>query len=86
MPACAIVPKFYGFYFPNYETQSHLSPILLIEDCGSPVDISTLHIDGRFVSRLRLQVFAEGIILLRTQLASMFVNLRHLDFLQGSVY
>ena len=31
-------------------------------------------------------MFTEGIILLRTQLASMFVNLRELEFLQGSVY
>ena len=86
MSPCAIVPKFYGFYVPEDDTQSHLSPILLLEDCGMPIETSTLRADDRFVSRLGLQMFPEGIILLRTQLRAMFSIFHHAGFLQGSVY
>ena len=86
MPACAIAPKFYGSYVPEDDTQSGLSPILLLEDCGMPIETSTLCADDRFVSHLGLQMFPEGIILLRTQLHAMFAIFHHAGFLQGSVY
>ncbi|KAF8912536.1 hypothetical protein CPB85DRAFT_1220028 [Mucidula mucida] len=43
LPVSAIVPKFYGYYVPESRVDTMLlSPILLFEDCGSPVDIARL--------------------------------------------
>lgn len=54
-PVGAIVPQFYGFYEPEIdggaeaeeEEKPYLSPILLLEDCGKPIDPETLNIDDR---------------------------------------
>lgn len=38
VPVSAVVPKFYGYYVPEQgASDKNLSPILLMEDCGSPV-------------------------------------------------
>ncbi|MCJ1438787.1 hypothetical protein MMC27_008177 [Xylographa pallens] len=39
VPVGPVVPKFYGYYKPEPQADSteHLSPILLVEDCGVPV-------------------------------------------------
>lgn len=43
LPVCAIVPKFYGYYVPESRVDAMLlSPILLSEDCGRPVDVPRL--------------------------------------------
>ncbi|KAF9038923.1 hypothetical protein BDZ89DRAFT_1156994 [Hymenopellis radicata] len=43
LPVSAVVPKFYGYYVPESRVDTMLlSPILLFEDCGSPVDIARL--------------------------------------------
>ncbi|MCJ1320806.1 hypothetical protein MMC15_006147 [Xylographa vitiligo] len=39
VPIGPVVPEFYGYYKPQPQSEStdHLSPILLVEDCGVPV-------------------------------------------------
>ncbi|KAJ7487805.1 hypothetical protein FB451DRAFT_1528490, partial [Mycena latifolia] len=41
VPATAMVPKFYGFFVP-VEESSRGRPILLMEDCGRPINPATL--------------------------------------------
>ena len=38
VPVGPVVPKFYGYYMPTGEKRNTLSPILLMEECGTPVD------------------------------------------------
>jgi len=58
VPSGAVVPKFYGYYVPvdpeapmDSEGQpisrKGRSPILLIEECGSPIDAQTMSADDR---------------------------------------
>lgn len=51
IPVGAIVPQFYGYYVPDEScAQNHdeyLSPILLLEDCGSQIGDIALSIDDR---------------------------------------
>ncbi|MCJ1280733.1 hypothetical protein MMC26_000050 [Xylographa opegraphella] len=44
VPVGAVVPKFYGYYKPEGPTEAaeRLSPILLVEDCGVPVQAESL--------------------------------------------
>ena len=54
VPVGAVVPQFYGYYVPEKEPQNpdnhacngvgreYLSPILLVEDCGVPIDKTKL--------------------------------------------
>lgn len=50
LPVSAIVPKFYGYYVPEGKVDSVLlSPILLFEDCGVPIDVEKLSVDDRWV-------------------------------------
>ena len=42
VPLGPVVPKFYGFYDPEDSKQGKLSPIILMEDCGRPVDPDVL--------------------------------------------
>ncbi|KZP19808.1 hypothetical protein FIBSPDRAFT_790201 [Athelia psychrophila] len=51
VPLSAVVPQFYGYYVPATQTESsgtkvpYLSPIMLLENCGNPVDPETLDED-----------------------------------------
>lgn len=45
-PVGAVVPQFYGFYEPEKNTK-YLSPILLLKNCSTPVDPTSLNIDDR---------------------------------------
>ena len=45
--AGAVVPQFYGFYVPEQKHERYLSPIMLIEDCGVPVNPKELDINDR---------------------------------------
>ncbi|KAI6012988.1 hypothetical protein EDC04DRAFT_3121312 [Pisolithus marmoratus] len=47
VPLHALVPQFYGYYVPKSQPPPYLSPILLLEHCGKPVDPSTLLEDDR---------------------------------------
>ena len=50
-PALAIVPQFYGYYVPEdgqIQGNEYLSPILLLENCGTPVNVNNLTIDDRY--------------------------------------
>ncbi|KAJ6571682.1 hypothetical protein B0H19DRAFT_935770 [Mycena capillaripes] len=42
VPATAVVPKFYGYFVPSEElaetSNSRASPILLMEECGRPIE------------------------------------------------
>ena len=38
VPVGPVVPKFYGYYLPTGEKRDTLSPILLMEECGIPVN------------------------------------------------
>jgi len=42
VPVGPVVPKFYGYYMPIGEKKDKLSPIMLMEECGTPVDPSKL--------------------------------------------
>ncbi|KAK0203894.1 hypothetical protein DFS33DRAFT_841738 [Desarmillaria ectypa] len=43
VPVAAVVPKFYGFYIPVHRDYTGLlSPILLMEECGTPIDVKRL--------------------------------------------
>ena len=42
VPIGQVVPKFYGYYEPTGERRDALSPILLMEECGTPVDADKL--------------------------------------------
>ncbi|KAI0064459.1 hypothetical protein BV25DRAFT_1782348, partial [Artomyces pyxidatus] len=49
VPVGAVVPQFYGHYVPektNAEAED-LSPIMLLEDCGKPIDPRKLNLDDR---------------------------------------
>lgn len=57
-PACAVVPKFYGFYLPVYNVdrprsrkgtaiEGVYSPILLVEHCGVPINPAQLKAEHR---------------------------------------
>jgi hypothetical protein len=51
VPVGAVVPQFYGYYVSetktNAKTSPYLSPILLIENCGIPIEPESLDIDNR---------------------------------------
>ena len=65
VPACAVVPKFYGYYKPVFDEEAfkseseearaqmkacieELSPILLVEHCGTPIVTSEdFHVDKK---------------------------------------
>jgi hypothetical protein len=52
-PVGAVVPQYYGYYVSedtgdrSEKNEVYLSPILLLENCGVPVDPETLGIDDR---------------------------------------
>jgi hypothetical protein len=49
-PVGAVVPQFYGLYVPEAsQSQDYLSPIMLLEDCGLPVNPDGLDIDDKYV-------------------------------------
>lgn len=53
VPVGAVAPQFYGYYVPEENDQSqYLSPVMLLEDCGTPIDPMTLGIDDRYVSTI----------------------------------
>ncbi|KAI9787835.1 MAG: hypothetical protein M1816_007402 [Peltula sp. TS41687] len=49
VPVGPVVPKFYGYYIPEQgvDDDKNLSPILLMEDCGLPVQAEELSHAGR---------------------------------------
>lgn len=49
VPVGPVVPKFYGYYIPEQgvNDDKNLSPILLMEDCGMPVQANDLSDAGR---------------------------------------
>ncbi|KAK0491682.1 hypothetical protein IW261DRAFT_1389570 [Armillaria novae-zelandiae] len=68
-PALAVVPQFYGYYVPeedeaktcNDNDGEYLSPILLLEDCGVPVDVDQLGLDDRHeCASLLFRMHCEG--------------------------
>jgi len=42
VPVGPVVPKFYGYYMPIGEKKDELSPIMLMEECGTPVEPAEL--------------------------------------------
>jgi hypothetical protein len=53
VPTSAIVPQFYGYYTPRKDTEGtsnqprYLSPILLLEHCGEPIDPEELSVEDQ---------------------------------------
>lgn len=53
VPLGAVAPQFYGYYIPEEQAEGassepqYLSPILLLEDCGVPIDADTLDKDEK---------------------------------------
>ncbi|KAJ6484374.1 hypothetical protein C8R47DRAFT_980917 [Mycena vitilis] len=50
LPATAVVPKFYGYFAPYEQpetVQGHARPILLLEDCGLPIEPRNLQTQDR---------------------------------------
>jgi hypothetical protein len=49
VPVGAVVPKFYGYYTPIDDAGfGKLSPILLLEECGKPIEPRSLSLDARW--------------------------------------
>ncbi|KZS99889.1 uncharacterized protein LAESUDRAFT_667429 [Laetiporus sulphureus 93-53] len=74
VPVHAVVPKFYGYYVPEEDTPasdvSGLSPILLIEECGEPIDPKELSLDEQsqcytHILRLHLEEFIQNSVFTR---------------------
>ena len=42
VPVGPVVPKLYGYYMPTGEYKDTLSPILLMEECGKPINLRYL--------------------------------------------
>ncbi|KAJ7273171.1 hypothetical protein C8J57DRAFT_267752 [Mycena rebaudengoi] len=43
VPVGAVVPQFYGYYTPeNEDAERYLSPIMLLENCGRPLDLKQM--------------------------------------------
>ncbi|KAK0230088.1 hypothetical protein IW262DRAFT_1262956 [Armillaria fumosa] len=68
-PALAVVPQFYGYYVPEEgagktcddDDGEYLSPILLLKDCGVPVDVDQLDLDDRHeCASLLFRMHCEG--------------------------
>ncbi|KAK0444001.1 uncharacterized protein EV420DRAFT_1649106 [Desarmillaria tabescens] len=63
-PALAVVPQFYGYYVPEEgeaKEGEYLSPIMLLEDCGTPVNVNELDIDDRHeCASLLFRMHCEG--------------------------
>ncbi|RDB22951.1 hypothetical protein Hypma_009907 [Hypsizygus marmoreus] len=88
-PVGALVPQFYGYYVPEEEEdvemgegddtastkeRGYLSPILLMEDCGRPVQVSDLSIDekneaGSLIYRFHHAGWTHGSVYARNILA-----------------
>ncbi|KAF7311586.1 hypothetical protein MKEN_01061300 [Mycena kentingensis (nom. inval.)] len=48
VPVGAVVPQFYGYYAPPVASSStYLSPIMLLEDCGAPIEPRLLTADQK---------------------------------------
>ncbi|KAF8840604.1 hypothetical protein BDN67DRAFT_951330 [Paxillus ammoniavirescens] len=62
VPVHAVVPQFFGYYTPEQPVQKpYLSPILLLEHCGSPIDPDTVSVDDQEECRsLLLRFHAAG--------------------------
>ncbi|KAG8857580.1 hypothetical protein FRB96_005598 [Tulasnella sp. 330] len=82
-PCCAVVPKSYGFWVPEVTYSklsngvevkkndvSRLSPILLLEECGDPINVEVLTLDQRrlflsMIDRMQKAGFTQGSIFTR---------------------
>ncbi|KAL1743706.1 hypothetical protein HDZ31DRAFT_64780 [Schizophyllum fasciatum] len=65
VPLGAIVPQFYGYYVPNEESEDgeYLSPILLVEACGTPVEGKSLtHLEEQTTASLFLRLQDAGFV------------------------
>ncbi|KAG8890771.1 hypothetical protein FRB98_004816 [Tulasnella sp. 332] len=80
---CAVVPKSYGFWVPEVtysklsngvevrsKNVSRLSPILLLEECGGPIDTEALTLDQRrlllsMFERMQIAGFTQGSVFVR---------------------
>ncbi|KAG6335968.1 hypothetical protein ID866_3121 [Astraeus odoratus] len=64
VPVRAIVPQFYGYYVPDEnnskDVKSYLSPILLLEHCGTRLNTETLTMDEREECASLLLRFNDG--------------------------
>ncbi|KAK0222320.1 hypothetical protein IW262DRAFT_974802 [Armillaria fumosa] len=91
-PIGAIVPQFYGYYEPENgdDDQGYLSPILLLEDCGTPIDVEALDIDDRQECASLLfrfhnagwwhgSVYARNIVIQQGDIQDWPVHKRHSD-------
>ena len=47
VPVGPVVPKLYGYYMPTGEKKDTLSPILLMEECGTPINPRALTLDEK---------------------------------------
>ncbi|KAJ6606480.1 hypothetical protein DFH09DRAFT_1353592 [Mycena vulgaris] len=47
VPVGAVVPQFYGYYAPAAHAEAYLSPIMLLENCGTPLDADVLSPDQK---------------------------------------
>ncbi|KAJ7043165.1 hypothetical protein C8F04DRAFT_1073861 [Mycena alexandri] len=49
VPVGAVVPQFYGYYTPAAcePNATYLSPVMLLEDCGTPLDLTGLSADQK---------------------------------------
>ncbi|KAJ7627521.1 hypothetical protein DFH06DRAFT_1103134 [Mycena polygramma] len=66
VPATAVVPKFYGYFVPTEKTRTNTGfarPILLMEECGSPIEPKELTLEGRHICFTFLhRLYSEGFL------------------------
>ena len=60
VPVGPVVPKFYGYYMPTGEKKDTLSPILLMEECGTPIEPRKLKREQKYVSSVSSSSLSSG--------------------------
>jgi len=75
VPAGPVVPKFYGYYLPTGVERHRLSPILLMEECGTPVDPNKLTLEQKTECHsLYLRFHTEGYLHQSTYIRNVVVQ------------
>lgn len=84
VPVRAVVPKFYGYYVPeDGASQKNLSPMLLMEDCGTPVKPEKLSDAGASNCSCYLRSY---FVIARDEIYSLFLHLHNADYVHHSAY
>lgn len=102
VPVGAVLPKFYGYYVPSLDAlskESMLSPVLLMEDCGSPIELKNMSLAEKCVRHsivswfqisslilFLLQILTLPLRLVREEVLSKYLHLQNAEFQHCSCY